>query len=619
MAGGASAANAASPARVTVSAPTSTPSHDAWHRAVSRTRAPKPGCFQVKEPSTELVEVPCGHGPMVPLLPGSGPRHAGGGKGTSLVGGGGTNDFAGQVAGTIHLAEASFPSVNNLTSETDSQFGAGAYSLQLNSEPFPGAPQCAGAADPAVCTGWQQFVYQGEWLFIEYWLLDYGQACPTGWTQFNNTNVADTIEQIDCVQNTPGMTFVGTLPITDLPYLNMTVLSGSFDGQTNFDQVELELALPGKAAQTWVSGQNTVLNLANNWTSAEFNVFGFGGGSQANFNSDATINVALALETQSGTPPYAPACESESFTGETNNLTTLSPCCAVDVNPNPPQEITFSESNAGSLAPTPAVCPLYLNVNNSPLQLTQGGTSEAYVLMYGPWMTQDHGTNATGVVLANDAPGVTIQIAPGTTIDSAGAVNLTATASATTPLGSYQATIKVTDQASGTSFIATIPIEVICLQSIEQPACTPAASGAAACGVQPNGCGTVIDCGQCTNGACENGFCPCIPVNTCGNTCATSIVNNCGATVECSCSGGDTCSSGICCPTGQTNSNGLCCPSGETNSNGLCCPSGDFNSDGHCCTIGDSWNGSACVAPSKGGSSSGGGGCHCTKTSCNCE
>src|SRR6266568_2762496 len=56
----------------------------------------------------------------------------------------------------IASATGSFDVVN-VTSETN--LGSpDTYSLQLNSEYFD-TPACAGAANPANCKGWQQFIY----------------------------------------------------------------------------------------------------------------------------------------------------------------------------------------------------------------------------------------------------------------------------------------------------------------------------------------------------------------------------------------------------------------------------------------------------------------------------
>ena len=69
---------------------------------------------------------------------------------------------------------------------------------------------------------------------------------------------------------------------------------------------------------------DTVFHLGGNWISGEFNVFGYGGGSQANFTAGTSATVGLT--TYQGTFPnfvaIAPTCTQSGtgFTGETNNL-----------------------------------------------------------------------------------------------------------------------------------------------------------------------------------------------------------------------------------------------------------------------------------------------------------
>ncbi len=64
------------------------------------------------------------------------------------------------------------------------------------------------------------------------------------------------------------------------------------------------------------TGDNSV-HAAAGWTIAEFNVFGDGGGSQANFNSGAQIVIRDRI-VYGGTAP--PNCVAVGYTGETNNL-----------------------------------------------------------------------------------------------------------------------------------------------------------------------------------------------------------------------------------------------------------------------------------------------------------
>jgi hypothetical protein len=62
--------------------------------------------------------------------------------------------------------------------------GANAFSLQLNSSFFTSTTACSGAAYPATCKGWEQFVHSNlaaQCAFIQYWLIAYNAPCPIGW------------------------------------------------------------------------------------------------------------------------------------------------------------------------------------------------------------------------------------------------------------------------------------------------------------------------------------------------------------------------------------------------------------------------------------------------------
>ena len=87
------------------------------------------------------------------------------------------------------------------------------------------------------------------------------------------------------------------------------------------------------------TGQDTVVDLANAWNGAEFNVIGPGGGSSANFSTGTNLTVRIAVTDGSTAKP---ACKANSgTTGETNNLT-LGTCKARAGNS---PTITFAESN----------------------------------------------------------------------------------------------------------------------------------------------------------------------------------------------------------------------------------------------------------------------------------
>jgi hypothetical protein len=88
-----------------------------------------------------------------------------------------------------------------------------------------------------------------------------------------------------------------------------------------------------------VADKDSVFGLARHWNAAEFNVFGGGGGSDADFNAGSSITVKLQVKDGSTT---APTCKANAgTTGEGNNLN-LHPCTAVGGGKT---FIRFTESN----------------------------------------------------------------------------------------------------------------------------------------------------------------------------------------------------------------------------------------------------------------------------------
>jgi hypothetical protein len=79
------------------------------------------------------------------------------------------NDIAAQApTGHIITAIGSFDNATTgVTGETGQVNGQGgqvanAYSLQLNSDPFVSTAICAGANNPSICRGWEQFIYESD-------------------------------------------------------------------------------------------------------------------------------------------------------------------------------------------------------------------------------------------------------------------------------------------------------------------------------------------------------------------------------------------------------------------------------------------------------------------------
>jgi len=126
-------------------------------------------------PSLSWMAVGCVKAPARPFVPRSG--KAGG----DAVGNG--NDYVASVSGVLSKTIGSFPSVTDVTSERGHPDGSNDYSLQLNSN-FMTTAACN---DHSGCQAWQQFIYSsGEQpVFMQYWLIDYGPPCPTGWMNYS--------------------------------------------------------------------------------------------------------------------------------------------------------------------------------------------------------------------------------------------------------------------------------------------------------------------------------------------------------------------------------------------------------------------------------------------------
>jgi hypothetical protein len=312
----------------------------AWRASMLRTPKPKKGCFKATYPNTQWEEVPCTTAPQRPYPPARGRRPDTVGNGT---------DNGARVSGSISSAEGSFDSVTGVTSETGTTYSNGCsnpvsnvpntFSLQLNTKPF-NTSTCNGVAG---CQGWQQFVFSnGGSVFMQYWLLSYNRTCPAGagWNQYQNGS------QIDCWKNGTA----AAAPVQTIANLSQLSLTGNAaSGGT--DSVVLSVDGSLYSAQ----GADNVLNLAQGWQDAEFNVFGDSCSSEANFNTGATIVVRTSVD--NGTT-NAPSCVDEGFTGEINSTTLVNPCCAIG---GASPAIVFKEGDPGATFSCSSAYPAFFN------------------------------------------------------------------------------------------------------------------------------------------------------------------------------------------------------------------------------------------------------------------
>ena len=249
------------------------------------------------------------------------------------------HDFVAQVSsGVIAQATGAFVFAYNTyqnPGETDSMFGPNAFSLQLNANFFP--TDLCGATPYPQCAGWEQFVFDnnpgGQYfsgVYIQYWLVN-AESCPSSWTLAPGSG---------CYFNSPG-TLVSPVTIADLDNLDLQGAAGS-----SGDVVSLTNYGTGEMS---AMGQDSLLNLSQNWNTVEFNIFGAGDGSEAEFNAGTVIGVQTSV-----IAPSLPACVSGGFTAEYTNLTLAPPCLAYGSGPvlgGTLGSIEFWEGNASVPAP----------------------------------------------------------------------------------------------------------------------------------------------------------------------------------------------------------------------------------------------------------------------------
>jgi hypothetical protein len=252
---------------------------------------------------------------------------------------GNNTDFSAQVPSgdTIAQATGTFLFAYNIyqnPGEVDSKYGNNAFSLQMNSNRFP-SNLCGASPN---CSGWEQFVFgnypSGPFstgVFIQYWLIN-AESCPPSWMSYSGASGGAP----GCFMNSP-MTSLSPVTIADLDnlYLQGTAASGGdYLSLTNYGSGEIN-----------AMGQDSALNLSQNWNTAEFNIFGGSDGSEAEFNFGTVIGVATQL-----IAPTVPTCFGGSTTGEQANLNLVRPCLPYGYGPvlgGTSGSIEFMESNTG--------------------------------------------------------------------------------------------------------------------------------------------------------------------------------------------------------------------------------------------------------------------------------
>ena len=299
---GAMALAAASLSAGSASAATAPLAKVQWQSEIAKIQQPGAGCYNASYPALSWHAVRYVAAPRIPLVP----AVPTGRTPFKVVGDG--NDYSAVVTGNISQATGTFQNVSSGITEKGAVGGSGpkvanVFSLQLNTQFISGDPACAGASNPSSCQAWQQFVYayQGVGqIFIQYWLIDYNATCPSGWTTFST----------DCFTNSANSVNVNKITAAQLASLKFTGTAKAGGNDTTVLSVGT-----GKASS--ITSPDSMIHLANFWTTTEWGVYGDGGGSEAVFGAGTSLEAVTAITATSHT---APKCVLEGFTGETNNL-----------------------------------------------------------------------------------------------------------------------------------------------------------------------------------------------------------------------------------------------------------------------------------------------------------
>ena len=323
-----------------------------WSQAIRSTALPGRGCFRGSYPAVKWHRVHCVAAPPIHTAPALVASQGLRLQGSSPLGAG--DPYSAEVPGTPTITSAigSFPSVSaGATEEGPNPPPSGplepnAFTLQLNSQFFPGTPVCAGGTPE--CEGWQQFVYTAlpgfstnNRVYMEYWLINFLPSpnpskltCPSGWGEVS-------VVPRDCFKKGAA---------TELSGGSLTVsgLTGTtFEGKANSGGND-ELVMTTGSGNATAVGAATVLDLYKAWKLAEFDIYGPGNGSQAVFGPNTTITVNTVVKSTSDEPPI---CRNTSFTAESNNLT-LEETPAL----SPQSFPTISSQATNGTATLPATC-----------------------------------------------------------------------------------------------------------------------------------------------------------------------------------------------------------------------------------------------------------------------
>lgn len=309
-----------------------------YEKRMSATHPAKSGCFEAHYPDEHWVETECLPAPRTPNPRARGPH-------PNTVGDG-TDWFATVTSGNISQVTGSFDNVSGVVNllgpigGDTSVVHPNAYAMQTNSNTY--TPSICGTLTDCA---WVQFIFSqtqcsSPCVFIEYWLLNHANPCPTNasWT-FYGPGVSG---------YTPGTTpgcFLNTsskglaaVPLSDLSSLR--IVSQTQGGNDTIIASDINGTLGSQS-------NPSIASLATGWTGVEYNLVGDCCSVETFFTATTAASLTLRVATVNGTS-NAPTCAS-TFTGttaESNNLNLTGGCTHVS-GANP--AIVFTESGGGPL------------------------------------------------------------------------------------------------------------------------------------------------------------------------------------------------------------------------------------------------------------------------------
>ena len=334
------AASAPKPAPPLVRRRPSIEERRSFEEVMKTIRPTRQGCFEAHFPNRQWIEKPCEAAPKMPSPHAKGPRPNNVGAGTGR--------FAVVTSGNISQSTGSFDSVSGVA-QIDGFIGGSTttvhpnvYELQLNANQF--TTTIGGCNKITSCLGWEQFLMSqsqctgGPCVFIEYWLLNYPQPCPTNasWSYYNGS-VPNTIP--GCYLNTTA----ATLPAISVADLGSVTMNAAVSGGN--DTVTISDATGTLGLKTNAS----IAGLGSGWTGVEYGIYGDCCSAETFFTASTTASLTVRVAVTNGTT-NAPTCATN-FTGitaETNNLNLTGGCSTVG---GASPAIVYTMTGGGSLPP----------------------------------------------------------------------------------------------------------------------------------------------------------------------------------------------------------------------------------------------------------------------------